>query len=140
MVLDVRTVSAGALFRPNVRTVSAKSDGQDTVHNGGRVLFFFHCITKNRLGADRCTRMYVREEDILKAICLQLKDYVNKHYITNSAYKQKIQKYARQIADITQCKTMAWINTMEQYEQGEISKDEFRAIQDIANQSKETLI
>ena len=29
---------------------------------------------------------------------------------------------------------------MEQYEQGEISKDEFRAIQDIANQSKETLI
>ena len=78
MVLDVRTVSAGALFQPNVRTASAKSDGQDTVHNGGRVLFFFHCITKNRLGADRCTRMYVREEDILKAICLQLKDYVNK--------------------------------------------------------------
>ena len=143
MVLDVRTVSAGALFRPNVRTVSAKSDGQDTVHNGGRVLFFFHCITKNRLGADRCTRMYVREEDILKAICLQLKDYVNKHYITNSAYKQKIQKYARQIADITQCKTTAWINAMEHYEQyvqGKINKDELRAVQDIANQSKEALI
>ena len=42
MVLDVRTVSAGALFRPNVRTASAKSDGQDAVHDGGRVLFFFH--------------------------------------------------------------------------------------------------
>ena len=105
--------------------------------------YFFTCIIRNRLGADRCIRMYVREEDIFNAIYRQLKDYVNKHYITNSAYKQKIQKYARQIADITQCKTTAWINAMEHYEQyvqGKINKDELRAVQDIANQSKEALI
>ena len=59
---------------------------------------FFTCITKNRLGADKCTGMYAREEDVFNAIYRQLKDYVNEHYITNSAYKQKIQEYAEQIA------------------------------------------
>lgn len=72
-----------------------------------------------------------------------MKDYVNEHYITNSAYKQKIQEYTGQIFDFTQRKTTAWINAMEYYEQyvqGKISKEEFRTVQDIANQAKETLI
>ena len=104
---------------------------------------FFTCITKNRLGADKCTGMYAREEDIFNAIYRQLKDYVNEHYITNSAYKQKIQELTSQIADLTQRKTTAWINAMEYYEQyvqGEIGKEEFRTVQDIANQTKEALI
>ncbi len=104
---------------------------------------FFTCITKNRLGADKCTGMYAREEDVISAIYRQLKDYVNEHYITNSAYKQKIQEYAEQIADLTQHKTTAWINAMEHYEQyvqGEISKEEFRAVQDVANHAKKVLI
>ena len=104
---------------------------------------FFTCITKNRLGADKCTGMYVREEDIFNALYRQLKDYVNEHYTTNSAYKQKVQEFKDQIADLTQRKTAAWINAMEHYEQyvqGEISKEEFRAVQDIANQAKESLI
>ena len=104
---------------------------------------FFTCITKNRLGADKCTGMYAREEDVFSAIYRQLKDYVNEHYITNSAYKQKIQEYTGQIADLAQCKTTAWINAMEHYEkyvQGEISKEEFRTVQDVANQAKEALI
>ena len=84
---------------------------------------FLTCITKNRLGADKCTGMYAREEDIFNVIYRQLKDYVNEHYITNSAHKQQIQEYTIQIADFTQCKTTAWINAMEHYEkyvQGEI--------------------
>ena len=104
---------------------------------------FFTCITKNRLGADKCTGMYAREEDIFNAIYRQLKDYVNEHYITNSAHKQQIQEYTGQIADLTQRKSTAWINAMvhyEKYVQGEISKEEFRAVQDIANQTKEALI
>lgn len=104
---------------------------------------FFSCITKNRLGADKCTGMYAREEDVLSAIYRQLKDYVDEHYITNSAYKQQIQEYTKQIADLAQCKSTAWLNAMEHYEQyvqGEISKEEFRAVQDIANQAKEVLI
>ena len=38
---------------------------------------------------------------------------------------------------------MAWLDAMEYYEQyvqGEISKEEFRAVQDIANQAKEVII
>lgn len=104
---------------------------------------FFTCITKNRLGANKCTGMYAREEDVLKAIYRQLKDYINEHYIIDSAYKQRIQELTSQIADLTQRKTTAWIDAMEHYEkyvQGEISKEEFRTVQNIANQAKETLI
>lgn len=68
---------------------------------------------------------------------------MSEHYIANSEYKRKIQEFTRQIANLTQRKTTAWINAMEHYEQyvqGEISKEEFCAIQDIANQAKEVLI
>ena len=105
--------------------------------------YFFTCITKNRLGADKCTGMYAREEDIFNAIYRQLKDYVNEHYITNLAYKQRVQEFTNQIVDLTQRKTTAWINAMEHYEkyvQEEISKEEFRTVQDIANRAKEALI
>ena len=75
--------------------------------------------------------MYAHEEDDFNAIYRQLKGYVNEHYITNSEYKQKIQEYAKQMVDLTQRNTTAWINAMEHYEQyvqGEISKEEFRAV------------
>lgn len=51
--------------------------------------------------------MYAREEDIYNAIYRQLKDYVNEHYISNSAYKQQIQEFTSQIANLTQRKTTA---------------------------------
>lgn len=104
---------------------------------------FFTCITKNRLGADKCTGMYAREEDIFNAIYRQLKDYVSEHYITNSAYNQRSQDLTSQIADLAKRKTTAWINAMEHYEQyvrEEIGKEEFRAVQDIANRAEETLV
>lgn len=34
--------------------------------------YFFTCISKNRLGADKCTGMYAREEDVLSAVYYQL--------------------------------------------------------------------
>ena len=105
--------------------------------------YFFTCITKNRLGAGKCSGMYAREEDIFNAIYRQLKDYVNEHYITDSAYRQQVQELNGQIADLTQRKTKAWIDAMEHYEkyvQGEISKEEFRVVQDIANQARDVLI
>ena len=77
----------------------------------------YYDTAKNRLGADKCTGMYAREEDIFNALYRQLKDYVNEHYTTNSAYKQKVQEFNDQIADLTQRKTAAWINAMEHYEQ-----------------------
>ena len=38
--------------------------------------YFFTCISKNRLGADKCTGMYAREEDVLSAVYYQLKQYM----------------------------------------------------------------
>ena len=63
--------------------------------------------------------------------------------IRNSAYKQKIQEYTGQIANLTQHKTTAWINAMEHYEkyvQEEISKEEFRAVQDVQTKQKKFLL
>ncbi len=45
--------------------------------------------------------MYAWEEDVFKAIYRQLKVCVNENYITNSEYKQKIQEYTGQIANLT---------------------------------------
>ena len=98
---------------------------------------------KNRLGADKYTGMYAREEDIFNAIYRQLNDYVDEHYITNTAYKQQIQGYTEQISDLAKRGTTAWIKVMEHYEQyvqGEIRKDKLHVVQDIANQAKEALI
>ena len=105
--------------------------------------YFFTCITKNRLGVGKCSGMYAREEDVFNAIYRQLKGYVNEHYITDSAYRQQVQDLEGQIVDLTQRKTTAWIDAMEHYEkyvQGEISKEEFRIVQDIANQARDVLI
>ena len=52
--------------------------------------YFFACITKNRLGTDKCTGMYVREEDVLSAVYYQLKLYIYYHFITKDQYKHEI--------------------------------------------------
>ena len=68
--------------------------------------YFFTCLTSNRVGADHCTGMYVREEDIFSAIYYQLKLYLESHFITNHDYeiesaalKQKIADYREILAD-----------------------------------------
>lgn len=61
---------------------------------------FFTCITKNRLGADKCTGMYAREEDIFNAIYRQLKTYVSEHYITDSQHRQQIQQFNDKIYEL----------------------------------------
>ena len=63
---------------------------------------FFTCITKNRLGADKCTGMYAREEDVLRAIYRQLKDHVNEHCITALQHKQEIQQFNDKIFELAQ--------------------------------------
>ncbi len=98
--------------------------------------YFFTCITKNRLSADKCTGMYVREEDIFNAIYHQLKGYVKEHFIPDSQYNRQMQEFNEQIADLSKQKTGAWIRAMEHYErfvQGEISKEEFQVVQGAAD-------
>ncbi len=90
--------------------------------------YFFTCITKNRLGATKCTGMYAREEDIFHAIYQQLKNYVREYFIPDSQYKQQMQELNIQIANLSKQKTEAWIRAMEHYEQfvrEEINREEF---------------
>ncbi len=63
--------------------------------------YFFTCITKNRLGVDKCTGMYVREEDVLRAIYYQLKLYVKEHFISDSQYKQELMRLNNKIDQST---------------------------------------
>lgn len=103
---------------------------------------FFTCITKNRLGTDKCTGMYAREEDIFNAIYCQLKVYVSEHYITALQHKQEIQRFNDKIFELAQGSEKAWTNAMEHYEQyvqGEISKEALRAALDAAHETKAVL-
>lgn len=104
--------------------------------------YFFTCIIKNRLGADKRTGMYAREEDIINAIYRQLKVYVSEHYITDLQYKQQIRQFNDKIFELAQNSETAWTNAMEHYEQyvrGEISKQELRVVLDTAHDVKAAL-
>lgn len=60
-------------------------------------MVFFHLYYQNRLGVDKCTGMYVREEDVLRAIYYQLKLYVKEHFISDSQYKQELMRLNNKI-------------------------------------------
>lgn len=103
---------------------------------------FFTCITKNRLGADKCTGMYAREEDIFNAIYRQLKVYVSEHYITDSQHKQQVQQFNDKIYELAQNSEKAWTDAMgcyEQYVRGELNKEAFRVALDAAHEAKAVL-
>ena len=101
--------------------------------------YFFTCITKNRLGVDKCTGMYVREEDVLRAIYYQLKLYVKEHFISDSQYKQELMRLNNKIDQSDSQYQEAFRNAVRHYERfvdGETSKDEIRVVQDAANEKK----
>ena len=101
--------------------------------------YFFTCITKNRLGSDKCTGMYVREEDVLRAIYYQLKLYIKEHFISDSQYKQELMRLNNEIDHSDSQYQEIFRNAVHHYEMfvdGKISKDEFRAVQDAANEKK----
>ena len=101
--------------------------------------YFFTCITKNRLGTGKCTGMYVREEDVLSAIYHQLKLYVKEYFISNSQYKQELCRLNNEIDQFDQQYQEAFRNAVHHYERfvyGEIGKEDFRAVQDAANEKK----
>ncbi len=105
--------------------------------------YFFTCITKNRLGANKCSGMYAREEDIFHAVYLQLRGYVKEHFISDLQYKRQMQEFNEQIASLSKQKTEAWVRAMEHYNrfvQGEISKDEFQVVQGTADNALMLLV
>ena len=88
--------------------------------------YFFTCITKNRLGADKCIGMYVREEDIFSAVYYQLKLYINHLFITKDQYEQEIQHLDSLIEAASlkyEAATDFSMKLYEQYVMGEGSKE-----------------
>lgn len=86
--------------------------------------------------------MYVREEDVFTTIYQQLKEYVREHSISDSQYKQRMKEFTTQINDLAQRKEEAWMKAAEHFEQfveNRISREEFRTVQDAANDAKEVL-
>ena len=103
--------------------------------------YFFTCITKNRLGVGKCTGMYVREEDVLRAIYYQLKLYIKKHFISDLQYKRELSRLNNEIDQVDGQYQEVFRNAIQHYEKfvyGEISKEEFRLVQDTANEKKQS--
>ena len=78
--------------------------------------WFFTCNTNNRLGAGRCTGMYVREEDVFSAIYYQLKQYLKTRCITAPMYAQKISEFKAEIMRRTQGYEITLKNARRHYE------------------------
>lgn len=101
--------------------------------------YFFTCITKNRLGAGRCTGMYVREEDIFKAIYHQLKLYIEEHFISDMQYKRQICQFNEQIEQAAKRSYEANIDfklCYEKFVDGNKGIEDLQAARDIANHEK----
>ncbi len=104
--------------------------------------YFFTCISKNRLGADKCTGMYAREEDVLSAVYYQLKQYIDHHFITKDQYKQEIQRMDSIIEAASLKYEEATDFSMKQYEKyvmGEGSKEAIAAVRPAKEQAEAEL-
>lgn len=102
--------------------------------------YFFTCNTNNRLGAGKCTGMYVREEDIFSAIYHQLKLYIQEQFISSLQHDEEMMRFKAKLdAQVEFRRTIAENPAMyyEQYVLGEISLDEFKVKQQKLRQAAE---
>lgn len=92
--------------------------------------YFFTCLTNNRVGADRCTGMYVRDEDIFSAIYYQLKLFVKSKSDFNANYDTRKAELEREVAQCRELLADPMACTMKLYEQlicKELDKDTYLA-------------
>lgn len=92
--------------------------------------YFFTCLTNNRVGADRCTGMYVREEDIFSAIYYQLNLFVKDNSDFNANYYTKTDELEHEIAQCREMLADPMECTMKLYERlicKELDKDNYLA-------------
>lgn len=102
--------------------------------------YFFTCNTNNRLGAGKCTGMYVREEDIFSAIYHQLKLYIQEHFISSLQYDEEMAQLKAKLDAQVEFRHAIAENPAifyEQYILGEISLEEFKAKQQKLRQAAE---
>lgn len=92
--------------------------------------YFFTCLTNNRVGADCCAGMYVREEDIFSAIYHQRNLFVKANSGFNANYYAKKDELEREVAQYREMLVDPMECTMKLYEQHirkELDKDTYLA-------------
>lgn len=102
--------------------------------------YFFTCNTNDRLGAGKCTGMYVREEDIFSAVYHQLKLYIQGHFISSLQYDEKMAQLKAKLRAQVEFRHAITENPAMYYEQyilGEITLDEFKVKQQKLRQAAE---
>ena len=102
--------------------------------------YFFTCNTNNRLGAGKCTGMYVREEDIFSAIYYQLKLYIQEQFISSLQHDQEMMRLKAKLDAQVEFRRAIAENPAVYYEQyvlGEINLDEFKVKQQKLRQAAE---
>lgn len=60
--------------------------------------------------------MYIREEDVFRAIYHQLKLYIKEHFISTVQYRQEMAEYDNLINHVSQEHQLAYENGMRYYE------------------------
>lgn len=101
---------------------------------------FFTCITKNRIGADHCTGMYAREEDIIAAIYHTLDTQVKELFIAAQQYKAKIQAMEEELVQATATFDDACEKSMRLFEKfatNECTRDEFQEARKVSHDARE---
>ena len=104
---------------------------------------FFTCITKNRIGADHCTGMYAREEDVIATVYRALESRVKDMFVATPQYKAKIQAMEEEITQATAAYDRAFENTMRQYEKfvtGECTREEFQKVQKESHDARDAVV
>lgn len=115
-------------LRGKVRCACCGGKMQRKCGSGHADWHFFSCITRNRMGAERCSGMYVREKPIFDAVQMAQKQYIAEHSDQQAPLLQKrnelqqeLKRLATQVEDPSGYKRT-------QYERmvvGEISTTEF---------------
>lgn len=102
--------------------------------------YFFTCPTKNRVGSDCCTGMYVREEDIFSAIYYQLKQFLKSNIDIRVGYHSKKAVLEQQLAEFREILSDPMERTRILYEQlvcEEIDKNTYLAEKTKINEARE---
>lgn len=92
--------------------------------------YFFTCITKNRMGAEHCSGMYIRENEVIAAIQAEVVRQSETHRKLLSAYKDKILALKQQLQELIQKKEQQATGHRNWYEQmimRQLTKNEYQA-------------
>ncbi|MEG0835665.1 MAG: zinc ribbon domain-containing protein, partial [Christensenellaceae bacterium] len=115
-------------LRGKVRCACCGGKMQRKRGSGQADWYFFICITKNRMGAEHCSGMYVREKPLMDAVQMAAKQYIAEHsdqqmplLQRQNELQQELKRLAPQVEDPNGYKWAQYERMVE----GEISTEEF---------------